>query len=32
MGAGARQFMLTGIVPDPRGFVRRWAKEVAGAL
>jgi 5,10-methylenetetrahydromethanopterin reductase len=32
MGAGARQFMITGIVPDPRAFVRRWAQEVAGAL
>ncbi|HSB43274.1 MAG TPA: LLM class flavin-dependent oxidoreductase [Methylomirabilota bacterium] len=30
--AGARQFVITGIVPDPRAFVRRWAKEVAGAL
>jgi 5,10-methylenetetrahydromethanopterin reductase len=32
MGAGARQFMITGFVPDPRAFVRRWMKEVAGAL
>lgn len=32
MGAGARQFMITGFVPDPRAFVRRWTKEVAGAL
>ncbi len=23
MDAGARQFMITGIVPDPRVFVRR---------
>jgi 5,10-methylenetetrahydromethanopterin reductase len=32
MAAGARQFVITGIVPDPRAFVRRWAREVAGAL
>ena len=32
MGAGARQFMITGFVPDPRAFMRRWMKEVAGAL
>jgi 5,10-methylenetetrahydromethanopterin reductase len=32
MGAGARQFMITGIVPDPRVFVRRWMREVAAAL
>jgi 5,10-methylenetetrahydromethanopterin reductase len=30
--AGARQFMITGIVPDPRAFVRRWAQEVVAAL
>ena len=23
---------LTGFVPDPRAFMRRWMKEVAGAL
>jgi hypothetical protein len=32
MGAGARQFMITGFVPDPGAFMRRWMKEVAGAL
>ena len=32
MDAGARQFVITGFVPDPRAFMRRWAKEVAGAL
>lgn len=32
MEAGARQFIITGIVSDPRALVRRWAKEVAGAL
>jgi len=32
MAAGARQFIITGFVPDPRAFMRRWAKEVAGAL
>jgi 5,10-methylenetetrahydromethanopterin reductase len=32
MAAGARQFMITGFVPDPRAFARRWMKEVAGAL
>ncbi len=32
MDAGARQFMITGFVPDPRAFARRWMKEVAGAL
>ncbi len=31
MEAGARRFVITGIVPDPRALVRRWAKEVAGA-
>jgi 5,10-methylenetetrahydromethanopterin reductase len=31
-GAGARQFMITGFVPDPRAFMRRWMEEVAGAL
>jgi 5,10-methylenetetrahydromethanopterin reductase len=32
MSAGARQFVITGFVPDPRAFMRRWMKEVAGAL
>jgi 5,10-methylenetetrahydromethanopterin reductase len=30
--AGAHQFVITGFVPDPRAFMRRWEKEVAGAL
>jgi|SRR5262245_35920590 len=29
MDAGARQFMITGFVPDPRAFMRRWARDVA---
>jgi alkanesulfonate monooxygenase SsuD/methylene tetrahydromethanopterin reductase-like flavin-dependent oxidoreductase (luciferase family) len=32
MAAGARQFMITGFVPDPRAFMRRWAREVVAAL
>jgi len=32
MAAGARQFIITGFVPDPRAFMRRWAREVAPAL
>jgi 5,10-methylenetetrahydromethanopterin reductase len=32
MAAGARQFVITGFVPDPRAFMRRWAKDVAGAV
>jgi 5,10-methylenetetrahydromethanopterin reductase len=32
MGAGARQFITTSFVPDPRAFMRRWRTEVAGAL
>jgi 5,10-methylenetetrahydromethanopterin reductase len=32
MAAGARQFIITGFVPDPRAFIRRWAREVAPAL
>ncbi len=32
MAAGARQFLITGFVPDPRAFVRRWMREVAGRL
>jgi 5,10-methylenetetrahydromethanopterin reductase len=30
--AGAHQFVITGFVPDPRAFMRRWATEVARAL
>ena len=32
MDAGARQFMITGFVPDPRAFMRRWARDVAGRV
>jgi len=32
MGAGARQFIITGFVPDPRAFMRRWSREVIPAL
>ena len=32
MAAGARQFVITSFVPDPRAFMRRWAREVAAAL
>jgi 5,10-methylenetetrahydromethanopterin reductase len=32
MAAGARQFIITGFVPDPRAFMRRWSREVAAAL
>ena len=32
IAAGARQFVTTSFVPDPRAFMRRWAREVAGAL
>jgi 5,10-methylenetetrahydromethanopterin reductase len=32
MTAGARQFITTSFVPDPRVFMRRWAGEVADAL
>lgn len=28
VAAGARNFLLTGITPDPRRFVERWATEV----
>lgn len=28
MRAGARQFIITGFVPDPRRFMRRWMDEV----
>src|SRR5688572_5197791 len=31
MAAGARQFITTSFVPDPRAFMRRWATEIAGA-
>ena len=29
VAAGARQFITTSFVPDPRVFMRRWAREVA---
>lgn len=29
MAAGARQFVITAFVPDPAGFMRRWARDVA---
>jgi 5,10-methylenetetrahydromethanopterin reductase len=29
MDAGARQFIITGFVPEPKTFVRRWMREVA---
>ena len=29
MDAGARQFLITGFVPDPRAFMRRWRRDVA---
>jgi 5,10-methylenetetrahydromethanopterin reductase len=29
MAAGAQQFMITGFVPDPRAFMRRWARDIA---
>jgi 5,10-methylenetetrahydromethanopterin reductase len=32
MAAGARQFIITSFVPDPRAFVRRWSREVAAAV
>ena len=32
MAAGARQFMITGFVPDPRAFMRRWEREIVAAL
>jgi 5,10-methylenetetrahydromethanopterin reductase len=31
MAAGAHQFVITGFVPDPSAFVRRWMREVAPA-
>ena len=32
MAAGARQFVITGFVPDPRAFMKRWAHEVAAVV
>jgi hypothetical protein len=32
MAAGARQFITTSFVPDPRAFMRRWAQEVVPRL
>lgn len=32
MEAGARQFVITGFVPEPRVFVGRWMREVAARL
>jgi hypothetical protein len=32
MAAGARQFITTSFVPDPRAFMRRWAGEIAAGL
>jgi 5,10-methylenetetrahydromethanopterin reductase len=32
MAAGARQFITTSFVPDPRAFIRRWAQQVAMAV
>jgi alkanesulfonate monooxygenase SsuD/methylene tetrahydromethanopterin reductase-like flavin-dependent oxidoreductase (luciferase family) len=32
MAAGARQFVITGFVPDGPAFMRRWAREVAGVV
>ncbi|HEV8440202.1 MAG TPA: LLM class flavin-dependent oxidoreductase [Methylomirabilota bacterium] len=32
MSAGARQFIVTSFVPDPRVFMRRWMNEVAAAV
>jgi 5,10-methylenetetrahydromethanopterin reductase len=32
MAAGARQFIVTGFVPEPSAFVRRFMGEVAGAV
>ena len=30
--AGARQFITISFVPDPRAFMRRWAREVADTV
>jgi 5,10-methylenetetrahydromethanopterin reductase len=32
MAAGAHQFVITGFVPEPRAFMRRWSREVAAAV
>jgi 5,10-methylenetetrahydromethanopterin reductase len=32
MAAGARQFITTSFVPDPRAFMRRWSREVVHAV
>jgi 5,10-methylenetetrahydromethanopterin reductase len=32
MEAGARQFVITGFVPDPRGFMRRFMREIAARV
>jgi len=32
MAAGAHQFVITSFVPDPRTFMRRWAREITAAL
>jgi 5,10-methylenetetrahydromethanopterin reductase len=32
MGAGARQFVITAFVPEPMAFLRRFMREVAGAV
>jgi len=32
MTAGAHQFIITGFVPDPVAFVRRWMDEIAPAV
>jgi 5,10-methylenetetrahydromethanopterin reductase len=32
VAAGARQFITTSFVPDPRTFMQRWAREVAPPL
>ncbi len=32
MAAGAHQFVITGFVPDPRAFMRRWMRDIAAAV
>ena len=32
VAAGAHQFVITGFVPEPRAFMRRFAREVAAAV
>jgi 5,10-methylenetetrahydromethanopterin reductase len=32
MSAGARQFVITGFVPDPHTFIHRWMREIAPAV